>query len=600
MQPCFIPSVNHIKSHTEKGELKKKSSDGLPVLSLRTSLFNQKLLTPIRVSRNQQLELRLDKTKKSQFSNSRLTNDASFRPSPKLNETTTEPNNSNLSAISNTPIRNIEQINASNTPILLGRLPNSPSIRYTMLNHGCLPTIQFIVNSEGKQERFMYFHNISPSELQDKPTTNTSTSADGLSRNTYSNGIEPLNSSMQVSPNIQFASNSTSTSSYKILTKYENHNKISSNQSSSPPTVAYFKIMGNKKLVRTILESNGLIPSSHDSMEFSILWCNVQLKNKILQSQQLQLHKYQKINIFPRSWEITRKDSLCKNINKMIQTHGNKQFSFMPECYVYPEEKHLLEYSFKHRPGPWIVKPAGSSQGKGIFITDNIKKLPNIKYINNNPYVEKNTKNNTNTNNNTNIWVVERYISNPLLINGVKFDLRLYVLVTSFHPLKIYLHNEGLARFATELYRCDKGSYTERYAHLTNYSLNKNNIHKRSHPSQSHPAQSRSPSDSVHTDGVHTEKHYYHEQQSNAHNHNNHNDGTEVIGNPEDNNDNSNNNYMHIDCDVDSDSDDSDKDDADKDVEVDVDLDDEEDNTNKIKMSFEKLKGHLRSLGVDT
>jgi hypothetical protein len=48
--------------------------------------------------------------------------------------------------------------------------------------------------------------------------------------------------------------------------------------------------------------------------------------------------------------------------------------------------------------------------------------------------------------------IISRYITNPLLINGHKFDLRIYAVVTCFEPLRIYVYKEGLARFASETY----------------------------------------------------------------------------------------------------------------------------------------------------
>uniref|UniRef100_A0A673TQ18 Tubulin--tyrosine ligase-like protein 5 n=1 Tax=Suricata suricatta TaxID=37032 RepID=A0A673TQ18_SURSU len=81
---------------------------------------------------------------------------------------------------------------------------------------------------------------------------------------------------------------------------------------------------------------------------------------------------------------------------------------------------HFPSYS-KDR-GPWIVKPVASSRGRGVYLINNPNQIS----------LEENI-------------LVSRYINNPLLIDDFKFDVRLYVLVTSYDPLVIYLYEEGLA-----------------------------------------------------------------------------------------------------------------------------------------------------------
>ena len=66
--------------------------------------------------------------------------------------------------------------------------------------------------------------------------------------------------------------------------------------------------------------------------------------------------------------------------------------------------------------------------------------------------------------------VLQQYISDPLLVNGHKFSLRLYALVTCAAPLRVYLHGDGFALFASDVY--DAGSL-ERYSFITNAFVNR-------------------------------------------------------------------------------------------------------------------------------
>ena len=68
--------------------------------------------------------------------------------------------------------------------------------------------------------------------------------------------------------------------------------------------------------------------------------------------------------------------------------------------------------------------------------------------------------------------IVQEYINNPMLINGLKFDIRIYVLMTSIEPLRLYIFEDGLVRFATKSYSNKMEDLCDHYIHLTNYTIN--------------------------------------------------------------------------------------------------------------------------------
>jgi Tubulin-tyrosine ligase family len=72
--------------------------------------------------------------------------------------------------------------------------------------------------------------------------------------------------------------------------------------------------------------------------------------------------------------------------------------------------------------------------------------------------------------------VAQLYIKKPLLLDGFKFDLRLYCLVSSVKPLRMYLFQDGLVRMCTEEYvKPTKANIQNVCMHLTNYAVNKHN-----------------------------------------------------------------------------------------------------------------------------
>ncbi|ORX36195.1 TTL-domain-containing protein [Piromyces finnis] len=131
----------------------------------------------------------------------------------------------------------------------------------------------------------------------------------------------------------------------------------------------------------------------------------------------------------------------------------SNDFTYMPKTYVKINtnefEKEFENYTLSEN-NLWLIKPKLLSRGRGIHFLKNVE---NIK------------KND----------IVMKYISNPLLIDNRKFDIRLYLLVTGHDPLKIYLFKEGLCRLSTDEFDLNIKDLDNTYKHLTNTSINKNN-----------------------------------------------------------------------------------------------------------------------------
>lgn len=113
------------------------------------------------------------------------------------------------------------------------------------------------------------------------------------------------------------------------------------------------------------------------------------------------------------------------------------------------------------------MKPVGKAQGKGIFLFKNIADIKTWKRIDSESTENKKCK-----------YVVSKYISNPLLIGNKKFDLRLYVLVTSFCPLTVWIHRQGFARFSTSEYNNEVENLHNNIIHLTNNAIQKKSSSK--------------------------------------------------------------------------------------------------------------------------
>jgi tubulin polyglutamylase TTLL4 len=152
---------------------------------------------------------------------------------------------------------------------------------------------------------------------------------------------------------------------------------------------------------------------------------------------------WQKVNHWPRAFLFGRKDGLH---NRMMELNSRSPgcASFYPESYLLSQDRSQLAERWREHK-VWIVKPYAGARARRIQLLDSSKSRP--------PPPSQN--------------IVQVYIQRQFLIANRRFEVRLYAFVSSVTPLRIYLHDTGLVRFAEHEYR-ENGPVADLKMHLTN------------------------------------------------------------------------------------------------------------------------------------
>ncbi|OON15214.1 hypothetical protein X801_08986, partial [Opisthorchis viverrini] len=142
-----------------------------------------------------------------------------------------------------------------------------------------------------------------------------------------------------------------------------------------------------------------------------------------------------KVCHFRNHHELTRKNLMVKNLKRFKKKYEKdygkleaQKIEFIPTTFELPAEYHMFIEAFRKSPGSiWIMKPIAKSQGKGIFLFRKLKDIEAWKRVGMTEQACGDILNRESPE----TYVVSRYIDNPYLVSERKFDLRVYVLVTS-------------------------------------------------------------------------------------------------------------------------------------------------------------------------
>ena len=125
----------------------------------------------------------------------------------------------------------------------------------------------------------------------------------------------------------------------------------------------------------------------------------------------------------------------------------------LPQTYDLSDPADLVRFLQGAHEGLWIAKPQCQNQGKGIRLVRDVGEL----------------KQQVREGGRTDL-VVQQYIDPPLLVEGRKFDFRMYMLIARCKPIRAFLFQDYYARLSLNQYDLEDSNLL---THLTNASQQK-------------------------------------------------------------------------------------------------------------------------------
>lgn len=163
-----------------------------------------------------------------------------------------------------------------------------------------------------------------------------------------------------------------------------------------------------------------------------------------------------------------RMEYLCY-FKTLISGNGEKQKPLASKHTLYRMDHTFLDENKSYL---WLLKPTSLNRGRGVRVFSELSTLKDYLKEYMQGFMEKVGKEAKDQNYiKTDVFVIQKYVERPMLIEARKFDIRTWALVDQNYNL--YFFSEGYVRMSSELYDCSAGNISNPLVHLTNNAVQK-------------------------------------------------------------------------------------------------------------------------------